>query len=77
MKKTNVLLLPVLVASQLLSFAFLTWAEAAGDVVIDFKSDASLRSLASTHLGDPNESKTILYYNGFRHPSNLLGPTCG
>ena len=36
-----------------------------------FKQDVSLRSLAKKYLGDPNAWEIILYYNGFKHLSEL------
>ncbi|MDM8541495.1 FecR domain-containing protein [Desulfococcaceae bacterium HSG9] len=40
-------------------------------VEVVFKQDVSLRSLAQEYLGDPNAWEIILYYNGFKHPSEL------
>lgn len=42
-----------------------------GDTEVVFKQNVSLRSLAKTYLGNSNEWETILFYNGFRHPSEL------
>jgi len=50
-------------------------AEEPDIVRISLKENDSLRSMASTYLGDPNEWKVILYYNGFAGPADVNADT--
>jgi len=44
---------------------------AAETVDVVFEKGTSLRALASEHLGNPDEWRTILYFNDLEHPSAL------
>ncbi len=58
----------VMAATILFSVPDLTAAET---MEVVFEKGTSLRALASEHLGNPDEWRTILFFNDLKHPSAL------
>ena len=69
-QKRHIIIVIILLLGQI-------WTVCPGDVQaqdsveVVFDQDVSLRALAEKYLGDPNEWKLIVYYNGFQHLDDL------